>query len=128
MRMKEKSEETEIIPPMAKSAERLLTIIEALERPEGAVSGEPPTMPHAGFNPALFPLLEECASISRKLKSMAGGTIPEEILTMAKASGFSDVRIARLIGSEAEKIRRERKQAGIQPSLKPVAPPELAIN
>ena len=47
-----------------------------------------------------------------------GGTIPEELLRRAKASGFSDVQLAYLGGESEDAVRRRRHAADIRPVYK----------
>jgi len=55
-----------------------------------------------------------------RLKTVKGRAERREILKAAKREGFSDARIAEVSGCKESRIRRDRKQLGIQPVFKMV--------
>jgi len=86
-----------------------LTLIEAMEQDDDQAITEP----YAGFNPALFPMLQEMISLSRKLRSLTGDAVPPELIREAKTRGFSDEAISRLTGMALTRVAEDREQAGV---------------
>jgi carbamoyl-phosphate synthase large subunit len=64
--------------------------------------------------------LREIAEIDLQLVAAAGGEVSDELLTTAKHNGFSDRRIARLLGIKREAVVERRKQMGLKPVFKRV--------
>jgi len=57
--------------------------------------------------------LEQLVSTERQLQQTSLGRIEEPLMRTAKEQGFSDVLIAKLIGSQRQPVRKKRKNLGV---------------
>ena len=73
-----------------------------------------------GIDPWFLHELAEIADLSAHLGTCAGRALSSELLVEAKRSGFSDQRIARLLGTSAKDVAVKRKELGIRPVYKRV--------
>ena len=64
--------------------------------------------------------MKEIADLTRTISSYRLDTLPAEILRQAKRDGFSDARIARLVGARAAQVAGRRGDLGIRPVYKRV--------
>jgi len=71
------------------------------------------------IDPWFLDNLEQIVGFEKTIRD-AGASTGAEMLRHAKAMGFSDVRIAQLVGDTEEHIRQARLRAGIEPVYKMV--------
>ena len=64
--------------------------------------------------------LKEIADLPKDISAYSLETLPEEILRDAKRSGFSDARIAHLVGTQAADVAARRGDIGLGPVYKRV--------
>ena len=64
--------------------------------------------------------LGEVAELDQRLAALQGGELSAELLQTAKRSGFSDRRIAGLLGADTAAIARRRRELGLKPVYKRV--------
>ena len=73
-----------------------------------------------GIDPWFLHELAEIADMSARLGSYRGQEVPSDLLLEAKRCGFSDQRIARLLGTGASEVAAKRSDLGIRPVYKRV--------
>jgi carbamoyl-phosphate synthase large subunit len=101
----------------APSAERLVAVREALAAgmPVEEIAGA------SGIDPWFVGQIAEILEAEAVLAARGSlEEVPDELLVEAKRTGFGDVRLAALLGSTAERVRRRRAESGIRPAFKTV--------
>lgn len=73
-----------------------------------------------GIDPWFLYQLRQIVNLQNELKSLTASSIPTDLLRKVKRSGFSDARIADLLGCSEDVIRRERLTRGVLPVYKRV--------
>ncbi|MCI4337716.1 MAG: carbamoyl-phosphate synthase (glutamine-hydrolyzing) large subunit [Thermoplasmata archaeon] len=102
---------TELLPMRP---EILFTLLEALR-----AGGDARELAHRTWIDPWF--VEELASIERvhrALGGVTGGTLPTDLLRLAKELGLSDRAIARAARIDEEEVRRQRLSAGVCPRIR----------
>ncbi|HLS90539.1 MAG TPA: carbamoyl-phosphate synthase (glutamine-hydrolyzing) large subunit, partial [Limnochordia bacterium] len=99
--------------------QRLFVVAEALRRGLGVEAVHEATQIDRWFLRKIEAIVEMERKIASK-KSMPWDDEARELVAQAKQMGFSDVRLAELLGSSVQEVRRQRKAWGIEPVYKVV--------
>jgi len=62
--------------------------------------------------------MKELIDMEDGIKTYKGKQIPKEVLARAKANGFSDIYLAKLLGTDEDAIYKLRKSLNINPVFK----------
>jgi carbamoyl-phosphate synthase large subunit len=73
-----------------------------------------------GIDPWFLTQLRQVVEMQRTLAQEDLSSVPRELLRQAKRYGFSDARIADLLGATETEVRAKRKELGIVPTYKRV--------
>jgi carbamoyl-phosphate synthase large subunit len=72
------------------------------------------------IDPWFLDNIDQIVQFEKRLRAMDLGTLTRELLGEAKRMGFSDIRLARLLGCSEAELREQRIQWGITPVYKTV--------
>jgi carbamoyl-phosphate synthase large subunit len=98
------------------NAERLWAIADALRA--GIPANEISLLTQ--IDPFFIQNIKDIVDFEKELKSLGKDSLNDDLLRRAKEMGFSDKRIARLIGSTEDKVRETRHKAKVFPVWKVV--------
>jgi len=73
-----------------------------------------------GIDPWFLAQVEELVGLEQRLDGRALASLSVEDLRLLKRKGFSDRRLARLLGTSASEVRKARRNAGVRPVYKRV--------
>jgi carbamoyl-phosphate synthase, large subunit len=99
--------------------QRLFVVAEALRRGMGVEAVHEETQIDRWFLRKIEAIVEMEKKIASK-KSAPWDDEARELVAQAKQMGFSDARLAELLGSSVQEVRRQRKAWGIEPVYKVV--------
>lgn len=75
---------------------------------------------HSHIDPWFIREIRQVVELETELAVWTLGSLPDSLLRQAKQSGVSDARLAKLVGSTAEAVRRARNERGVVRTYKRV--------